>query len=74
MLTDVIYVSENEVILKFDSRPDFTVRSDNGTALSLANELLAPQGFRSYGEWIQNPDKFEEDTQVIELDQLLEVA
>lgn len=74
MLTDVIYVNENEVILKFDCRPDFTVWSDNGTAITLANELLAPPGFRSYGEWINDPDKLEADTQVIELDQLLEVA
>lgn len=75
MLTDVIYVSENEVILRFDCRGDFRVTSDDGTALTLANQLMAPAGFRSYGEWIDNPDKFEADTEVIELPELMkEVA
>lgn len=72
MFTGVKYVSENEVIVEFDNRPDFTVRTDDGTALRVANQLLAPPNFETFGQWV-NYDE-DEDTQVIDLTYLEEVA
>lgn len=73
MVDKIIYKSANEVVIIFTDRSPFTVTSDRGDALTLADQLLCPfnaAGITSLAQYRRVEAVSEEDTQVINLDEV----
>lgn len=73
MLDKILVVNENQVVIYFTHRSPFTVTTDNGTALQLADELLCPFNTAqatTLTEYTRIQAVSLEDTQVIDLEEV----
>lgn len=70
MLDKILYVNDNLVVIYYTDRI-VKVRSDNGSALSLTDEILAPfnmHGFKTRTDYLLALKSSMEDTVIIDLE------